>query len=118
MNINLGTWNDLSRGSCSCCCRDYFIPRTFIKSTLYSKKFACILRCNVNRKTTNVIYLLECKKYYLQYVGNTINNIYMRFFGHKTAINKEKTNNYLVQHCNNGACSISDVTITILVDLD
>ena len=50
--------------------------------------------------------------------GKTTNNIYKRFSGHKTTVNKEKTNSYLVQHCNNGMCSISDITVTILENLN
>ena len=51
-------------------------------------------------------------------MGETINNIYKRFSGHKTTITKEKSNNYLVQHCNNGTCSVSNLTITILENLE
>ena len=99
-------------------CQDHFIPRNYVKSTLYNKKFQCLLTGQVNCKTNNIIYLLECKNCQLQYVGETINNIYKRFSGHKTTITKEKTNNYLVQHCNNGTCSVSNLTITILENLD
>jgi hypothetical protein len=52
------------------------------------------------------------------YVRKTINNIYKRFSGHKTTITWEETNNYLVQHCNNGTCSVSKLTITLLENLD
>ena len=72
----------------------------------------------LNCKTTNVIYVLECNKCCLQYVWETTNNIYKKISGHKTTVNKEKTNNYLVQHCNNGMCTISDIAITILENLE
>ena len=119
-NISLGTRNDFMKVSkCkSRCflCQDYFIPRTSVKSRLYNKNVAAKLRGNVNFKTTDVIYLLECNKCCLEYVGETTNNIYKRFSGHKTTVNKEKTNNYLVQHCNNVMCS--DITVTILENLE
>ena len=121
-NISLGTRNDflkVSKCKSRCfLCQDHFVPRTSVKSTLYNKNFACKLRGNVNCRTTNVIYLLECNKCCLQHVGETTNNIYKRFSGHKTTVNNEKTNNYLVQHCNNGKCSISDITVTILENLE
>ena len=63
-NISLGTRNDffkVSKCKSRCfLCQDHFIPRTSVKSTLYNKNLACKLRGNVNCRTTNVIYLLEC----------------------------------------------------------
>ena len=51
-------------------------------------------------------------------MGETTNNIYKRFSGHKTTVNNGKTNNYIVKHCNNGKCSISHITVTILENLE
>ena len=99
-------------------CRDYFTPRAMVQSTLYNKKFHCLFRGRVNCKTNNIIYLLECKICGLQYVGESINNIYERFSGHKSTIKGKKTNSYLVQHCNNGTCALTDLTITILENLE
>ena len=83
-NISLGTRNDflkVSKCKSRCfVCQDHFIPRTSVKSTLYNKKIASKLRGNVNYRATDVIYLLECNKCCLQYVGETTNNIYIKDF--------------------------------------
>ena len=64
---------DIGKCTCRCfLCRGYFTPRTFVKNTLYNKKFQCLLLRNVNCKTTNIIYLLECKIRCLQYPGEVL----------------------------------------------
>ena len=42
---------DIGKCTCRCfLCRDYFIPRTFVKSILYNKNCAYKLHGTVNRK--------------------------------------------------------------------
>ena len=70
--------------------------KTF-KSSITNKEYK--IRGSLNCETTNVVYLITCKKCQIQYVGTTGNSINTRFTGHKCNINKN-TNTTVGIHFN------------------
>ncbi|XP_069051634.1 nuclear GTPase SLIP-GC isoform X2 [Lepisosteus oculatus] len=64
----------------------------------------------LNCKTYNVIYVIQCKKCDIQYVGKTISSLHIRFRGHKSNI----TNKYkqpIAEHFNSKDHSLEDLSI-------
>jgi hypothetical protein len=58
---------------------------TKIQQHTYRRKF--IIYCNANCKTENIIYLLECAMYGLQYIGKTKQQLSERLNGHRSDAN-------------------------------
>ena len=73
---------------------------------------------NLNCGIDNVVYLLECDKCGVQYVGETSQKLNHRFSGHKSCIrnntSKDKKETFLVKHFNEGACAQARYTCRII----
>ena len=72
------------------------------------------INCSVDCSTSNVIYLLGCKKCPQQYIGETERSVKERFSEHKGYV---KNNNHAKStgaHFNSKGHSLSDMHITIV----
>ena len=96
-----------NKPSCKTC---PFIQTThFIENRVNNKKFN--IQENLNCASTNLIYLISCKKCPKQYVGETRNALRQRFSSHRYDIkhNKDKP---VALHFNLDDHSIDDVILT------
>ena len=64
-------------------------------------------------KTKSVVYLIECSKCGIQYVGRTKNPLQKRFTSHRSDI-KNKKQTSVAEHFNLPGHSIEDLTIMII----
>ena len=99
------------RGRCATC--PIFDENPIIRNT-YTKKIENIINhrnCELSCKTENLIYLLECKKCGIRYVGETSQKLSERFSDHKSRIrshNNTKKDTFLISHFNSGPCKDED----------
>ena len=70
-------------------CRNFFVESKSFLSFQTSKKYTIHSRLPCDSK--NVIYLVSCEKYRLQYVGSTTTDFRIRFHYHKSAMLTNKT---------------------------
>ena len=64
--------------------------------------------------SNNVVYMIECKKCGMQYIGETTQTLRQRFTQHRNNIIGGKNKTPLVRHFNSPGHSINDVSIKIL----
>ena len=64
--------------------------------------------------SSNIIYLISCKKCQFQYVGMTTQSLKNRFYNHKSYINNPKSNTLLSTHFNSFNHSFEDVSVQII----
>ena len=95
-NNNVGGFNNLGDGSLSHIFRcgskrfqfqNKFVPVNNILSTTTNRLYKCIVPASsiyVNDHSSNVLYLITCNKYKLQYVGETSQNLNKRFNWHNS----------------------------------
>ena len=78
---------------------------------------------NLNCNSSNVVYLLTCKKCALQHVGSTITKFRLRFNNHKSIIRKHEmlgqveklADDLLYRHfCSERRSGLSDVKIQLI----
>ena len=68
----------------------------------------------MNCSTTNIVYLLSCKKCSQQYIGETERMLKERFSEHKTYVNTKNKSKTTGVHFNLKGHSVSDMEITII----
>ena len=68
---------------------------------------------SVTCKTKGVVYLIECSKCGIQYVGMTKNALQTRFTSHRSDIRHEE-NTSVAKHFNQDGHSMEDLTIMII----
>ena len=76
----------------------------------FSTDFKFVIRNNLDCRSHYVIYLIECCKCGIQYVGQTTNSIAMRLTAHMTDIKKNK-NTTVARHFNMPNHSERDVKV-------
>ena len=86
--------------------RDFFICR----STNKKIKIHCQATC----KTSNLIYLIECKKCGLQYVGETEQALHERMNGHRADILHKRTERPVALHFNSVGHSEKDLQVMVI----
>ena len=70
-------------------------------------------------KSSNVIYLITCKKCGFQYVGETKCTLQNRFNGHRGSIlGKKKKHTYLAEHFRQRGHAYNDLSVQIIEKLD
>jgi hypothetical protein len=67
--------------------------------------------CTIDCQTENVVYLIECRKCPLQYVGETKNSINYHLIRHR-ASHKARKEEPVAEHFNSHEHTINDLTIT------
>ena len=75
---------------------------------------------SVHCKTSNLIYLITCRKCKLQYVGETCQLLRDRIYGHVTGFNNPGTDNHcriLTEHFSQGFCKGATFTVHIIEKL-
>ncbi len=108
--IEFSTQPCKSKHGCKTC--KYIDYNTVCKSNITGKKFCSMSLASC--ATPTVVYLITCSKCGIQYVGETVNTLRMRFGQHRNNIEKRKGNSLLVEHFNQANHSVSDVTVRIL----
>ena len=99
--------NRKTNKKCETCC--IFNEENFAKSTVTGRKYDIKNRSqkDINCKSDNIIYLIECDYCHIQYVGETSQKMSERFSDHKSRIRKHDTtkqDTLLIDHFNNGTC--------------
>jgi hypothetical protein len=72
------------------------------------------IRGSYNCQTSNAVYMIQCKKCHLQYVGQTRNTINTRFRGHTADIRRADQIKPVSKHFTLPDHNINDVTIIVL----
>ena len=66
-------------------------------------------------KSSNIIYLITCRRCGLQYVGETSQPLHARINGHRSDIVHRRTDVFPVaEHFNSGAHSVLDMTVMVI----
>ena len=94
-----------------------FEPSDKITSTVTYQIYPCVnhegnqlATCN----TSNVVYLITCNTCHLQYVGETAQNLNLRFAKHRRCMNgnvNSKSCKHLSDHFSKGLCKNSNYTV-------
>ena len=79
--------------------------------TSNTNKFVFKIRQNLNCNSSNIIYLIQCKECYKQYIGQTKRSLRLRTNNHRADIINERRTT-IANHFNAAPCSIEDFTIT------
>jgi len=88
------------------------------KSSYTNKTYKVSKGGNLTCKTSNVIYLITCKRCGFQYVGETQCTLRDRFNGHRGSIlGKRKKNTYLALHFRQNGHTYSDLSVQIIENL-
>ena len=69
---------------------------------------------NFERASSNIIYLLGCKRCPQQYIGETERSLKQRFSEHRGYVTNNVTSKATGKHFNEKSHRMSDMTITIL----
>ena len=83
-----------------------------VKST--SNNMRIDINTGVNCLSSNVVYLIGCKKCTQQYIGETDRSVKERFLEHKSYVTSRLMNKATGSHFNEPGHSVSDMTLTIL----
>ena len=62
-------------------------------------------------KTRNLVYLIQCRKFGLQYVGETANPLHIRMNGHRSDIHTQKTDKPVAAHFNLPDHTLDDLQV-------
>lgn len=99
-------------------CNKTNIKDTFVQSHSTRHYIQPYIKEGTNCKTSNIIYLINCKKCGVQYVGETKRNLNIRMNEHIRSVNKKFPNTRLVEHYNTTNHSIDDMKFQILDSFD
>ena len=96
---------------CKTC--DILITDPMFTSNLTNKSYHTRSYDDLNCKSTNIVYGLECNLCGLIYVGETKGELKKRIYGHRSGINN-RTNKLIYQHFNQPDHSILSMKVRIL----
>ena len=65
-------------------------------------------------RTRNVVYLIECAKCSIQYIGETENALRVRLTGHRSDISHHRLDRPVALHFNQPHHSLKDLTIMVI----
>ena len=66
-------------------------------------------------KSSNIVYLITCRRCGLQYVGETSQPLHARIRGHRSDIMHRRTDvSPVAEHFNSGAHSVADMTVMVI----
>lgn len=69
---------------------------------------------NLCCKTKNLVYLIECKRCFIQYVGETKRALCERFREHMRSAITGKLTTQIAHHFSNGVCTPQDMSVSII----
>ena len=91
-------------------CNSIMVRQNFT-SNLTGKKYTVVsLNDDMDCGTTNVIYLIECNRCGIQYIGKTCQTLRSRFNNHRSKL-KQLCDLYLYNHFNSDGHNIEDIRI-------
>ena len=93
----------------NCFCCKYIKTATNITSFHNGKSFRT--RASGNCRTTGIIYLIECRRCHLQYVGQTGTELKTRLCNHISSIRRQDPEQPVAQHFSSSNHQICDVTV-------
>ena len=117
-HLLLGTVKCASR-RCEVC--KYMDENSRFKSSQDDRRYS--INYNLTCNSSNVVYLITCKKCSLQYVGSTVTKFRLRFNNHKSRIRRHKmlgqaekeSDDLLYRHfCSEGHSGLQDVRIQLI----
>ena len=82
---------------------------TTIRSMITGKTFK--VKASADCCTKNVVYVIQCKRCAVQYVGETENTLRVRLTGHRSDINHRRMDRPMAKHFCQSDHSIHDLTI-------
>ena len=102
-----------------CCTCDFLVEGHTVCSSVTRRKHSLICKrdVEVTCRTSNVVYLIECKKCHVQYVGETGQELRGRISDHKTRLYKHdvsKKETFLIRHFHRGPCKDAMFSVSIL----
>ena len=80
-----------------------------------STNFKTDVNGSVDCSTSNIIYLLGCKKCPQQYIGETERSLKERFLEHKGYVNTNNQSKSTGAHFNSKGHSVSDMNVKVIV---
>ena len=92
-------------------CQHIWTEDTFVSTTTGCSYH---VRATATCKTRNVIYLIQCRKCKLQYVGETQNPLHIRLNGHRSDIRNKKLEKPVAAHFNTPGHSINNLSIMVI----
>ena len=87
-------------------------PVDRFKSSATGKDYR--VKATANCKTTNIVYVIECNKCKLQYVGETENALHIRINGHRSDIKNRRLEKPVAKHFNLSNHSLKDLFIFVI----
>ena len=107
-------------GSCQCRrprCKTcvHIKPGTRFVSKVTGEKF--FARVTATCKTTNIVYLIECRKCGKQYVGETENALHLRMNGHRSDFYRKLPDKPVAVHFNTTGHKFEDLTVMVIEKL-
>ena len=72
------------------------------------------VKASADCKTSNVIYVIECNKCAIQYVGETENALHIRMNGHRSDIKNRRLEKPVAKHFNSVGHSLDDLSIFVV----
>ena len=86
--------------------------RRKFSSAVTGEKFRA--RVTANCKTSNIVYLIECRKCKKQYVGETENPLHLRINGHRSDYYCQLSDKPVAEHFNITGHSFDDMTVMVI----
>ena len=75
------------------------------------------VKATANCKTSNVVYVIECKKCKKQYVGETENALHIHMNGHCSDIKRRHLEKPVAKHCNSTGHSLEDLSVYVIDEI-
>ena len=104
--------NKCSRTRCLCC-KKIDKKASVCSTTTGTNYINADTRC-YTCTDQNLIYLIECRKCGMHYVGQTIQLLKERFLQHRGDARRNDKSTYLVKHFNQNGCNFNDIGISVL----
>ena len=107
-----------------CQLKKHFLQTDEFKSSCTMRSYKCSIprgTTKITCNTSNVIYLLTCSTCGLQYVGETAQQLNVRFNGHRMGLNNPKkygTCKILSNHFNKGVCKGSNYHVQVIEKIE
>jgi len=107
---NSSSQNHAGIKKCNKCSTCYYLQEGQTDYTFFTTKEARKITDSISCRSKNLIYLIECKKCSLQYIGQTARQLNRRFWEHLRDI-KHRNNSSVSLHFNQADHSINDVRL-------
>ena len=85
------------------------------KSAVTGENFRA--QVTANCKTSNIVYLIECRKCNKQYVGETENPLHLRMNGHRSDYYRKLSDKPVAEHFNTIGHTFDDLTVMVIEEM-